>query len=138
MTAGVFHLRQEVRGDDDRTTSGRVISQYSAHRLDLRWIEAIGRLIQYERSRHSEHGLRDAESLQHPMAVPAHPAVDRRTKAGNLQRLVQVCLMQRTTGRVPVRHQVRPAAEVRQETGALDQGADRARAHRRRRAPAGR
>ena len=57
------------------------------------------------------------------MAVPAYPAVDRCTKSCNLQRLVQVCSLQWTTGRVPVPHQARPAGEVRQEAGALDQGA---------------
>ena len=107
VSAGVLDLRQEMRGDDDRTASGGVVSQHSAHRLDLWWVEAVGRLIQYEKGRQSEHGLGDAKSLQHPMAVPAYLAVDRRTKSGDLQRLVQVSLLQWTTGRMPVPHQVR-------------------------------
>ena len=81
------------------------------------WVEAVGRLIQYEEGWQAEHGLGDAESLQHPVAVPAYLAVDGCTKSGDLQRLVQVSLLQWATGRMPVRHQVRHAAEMRQEAG---------------------
>ena len=69
----------------------------------------------------AQHGLGDAESLQHPVAVPANPAVDGCTKSSDLQRLIQMSLLQWAAGRMPVRHQVRHPAEMRQEARALDQ-----------------
>ena len=108
---------KQVGGDDDRTPGRGVVGQHSPHRLDLGWVEPIGRLVQYQQGRQAEHGLGDAEPLPHPVAVAAHLAVDGRTKSGDLQRLVQVSLLQRATGGLPVRHQVRHAGEVRQEAG---------------------
>jgi hypothetical protein len=59
-----------------RTPSSRVVRQDGAHRFDLRRIQAVGRLIEDEQGRQSQHRLGNAEPLPHPMAVSTDPAVD--------------------------------------------------------------
>src|SRR3546814_5370553 len=57
-------LGEHVARDDDSPTGLGVAAQDRAHRRDLRWVEAVRRLVEDEQLREPEHGLGDAENVR--------------------------------------------------------------------------
>ena len=50
----------------------RVVAQHLAHRLDLRRVEAVGRLVEHQQVGQAQHRLRDGQPLPHALAVGLH------------------------------------------------------------------
>ena len=79
--AGLLDLGEQVAGHDHGAPAGRVAAQHLAHRVDLRRVEPVGRLVEHQQLRQAEHGLGDGEPLPHALAVGADAALDRRRRA---------------------------------------------------------
>ena len=114
---------QQVAGDDDGAPGRGVALQHVAHLADLGRVEAVGRLVEHQQLGQAEHGLGDAEALPHAVAVGTDLAVDVLAQAGDLERDVEVRLVERATDRAPVEQQVVDAGEVRREARSLDERA---------------
>ncbi len=122
--AGLLDLGEEVAGDDDRAARRRVADHHLAHLADLGRVEAVGRFVEDEEVREAEHGLGDGEALAHALGVGADRAGEGVAEARDLQGLLQVGVLRRASGRLPVQLQVLAAGEVREEARALDERAD--------------
>ena len=124
VAAGLLDLAQQVAGDDHRAAGRGVGAQHLAHRVDLRRVEPVGRLVEHEQVGQAEHRLRDRHPLAHALAVAADRPVDGRAEAGDLDRLVHVRVLGRPAGGRPVEPQVVAAGQVRLQPGALDERAE--------------
>ena len=62
---------QQMAGHHHGPAGGGIVVQNRTHRLDLRRVETVGRLVEQQQVGPAEHGLRDAEPLPHALAVAA-------------------------------------------------------------------
>ena len=124
VAARLLDLAEQVRGDDDRAAVARVVLDDLPHLLDLRRVEAVGRLVEQEQVGHAEHRLRDAEPLAHALAVGADPTVDRAAEPGDLEDLVEPGVDAGAAAGPPEEVEVLPAGEVGEQPGSLDEAAD--------------
>ena len=100
--AGLLHLGEQMTRDQHRTARFRVVDQDVAHRPDLRRVESVGRFVEDHQVRQPQHRLGDRKALPHSLAVGLDLAFDRGPEIGDLERFVQVGVLDRTPGRLPV------------------------------------
>ncbi len=115
---------EQVAGDDHRAAGRGVGAQHLAHRVDLRRVQPVGRLVEHQQVGQAEHRLRDRHPLAHALAVAAHRPVDGACRGRRPRSPPSMCAS--SAGR-PVaaqyRRQVVAAGQVRLQPGALDERA---------------
>ena len=119
VAAGLLHLGEQVARDHHGAPGVGVSPQHLSHRVDLRRIEAVRRLVEDQQVGQAQHRLGDGQSLTHAMGIRLDPAVDRRAEIGDLQRFSSA--RRRPAGRSPASTISWSGPKVRQEAGTFDE-----------------